>query len=137
MSWRLMGNLQVIKDDIRTAFHPRPTIYTVGDKQHVNKTSDHNPADYGFGLVVAAIDVMLPPSATNRDRAYILVKACLNRIDLSYVIYDGHLWSSVRLWRPIDYKGSNPHRDHVHISAKHTRKADENRAHLIFPRKTI
>jgi hypothetical protein len=137
MSWRLMGNLQVIKDDIDRAYRPRPTIYTVGDAKHAATTSDHNPHDYGFGTVVAAIDVMFPPSRQNIERALMLVQACIHRMDLSYVIYNRRIWSAVRLWHPIAYNGTNPHTDHVHISARHSAQADLNRAHLIFKRKVI
>jgi hypothetical protein len=132
MTWRLMGNLAVIRDDIRRVYVPRPVFWTIGDEEHRHRVSDHNPADYGFGTVVAAMDVAFDPSSVNHARARKLVDACLHRIDLSYVIFDEQIWSAVRLWRPIPYKGSNPHRHHVHLSSRHTSAADRNRAHLIF-----
>jgi len=137
MSWRLMGNLEVIKGDVRKAYRPRPVIWTIGDAEHAQRRSDHNPEDYGFGLVVAAIDVVFQPSTANITRALILVKACLHRADLAYVINNGRIWSAVREWKPVTYNGPNPHRNHVHISSRHSLKADLNRAHLIFPKTRI
>lgn len=137
MTWRLMGNLASIRDDIRRVFIPKPIFWTIGDAAHKARVSDHNPADYGFGTVVAAMDVVFEPTRATRTRALILVHACRNRPDLAYVIFDRRIWSARTEWQPQAYEGSNPHRYHVHISSRHSRAADLNRAHLILPRKPL
>jgi hypothetical protein len=44
--------------------------------------------------------------------------AMYRRVGLTYIIWDGYLFSSrTRSWQP--YSGSSPHRDHVHFSFGH------------------
>jgi hypothetical protein len=126
MSWRLMGNLASIRAEIRYHFDPPPRMYTIGDKAHMKRVSDHNVANYGFGDVVAALDVMLPAG----PKASALVRACVGRKDLAYVIHDGKIWSARYGWSMRPYTGTNKHRDHVHISSRHSRAADADRTPL-------
>jgi hypothetical protein len=126
MGWRLMGNLRVIRADVKAHFDPAPTVYTVRKWVPGAPASDHHAKDYGFGVVVAAIDVMLPAGA----KAKALVRACVGRRDLAYVIHDGLIYSARYAWKPRPYTRANKHRDHVHISSRHSRAADADRGVL-------
>src|SRR4029078_6832344 len=112
----LVGNLNVIRSDIRAHFNPDPTIYWLGDSSHRRRKSDHNPDSAGR---VHAIDVMYRVGT----KASAVVKACRGRSDLAYIIPNGTIWSASYGWSPRRYPGSNPHPDRVHISGQHTTRA--------------
>src|SRR5690606_29434343 len=111
MGWRLAKSLQVLSDEIR-AKHPGTTIWTIGDQSHAAGASDHNPNSAG---VVCAIDVKGNAGLNLKSFAEFL-KGC-NHPAIKYVIHDRKIWSKSRSsegWR--HYGGSNPHRDHLHVS---------------------
>lgn len=122
MTWRVSGNLLTIADSIREHLGT-VTIFFIGDAAHQAEVSDHNPDSRG---IVCAADVMyeVGPNATE------VVKACIGRPDLTYVIHNHTIWSASHGWVGRDYTGSNPHTDHVHISTAHTTEADQDRTPL-------
>lgn len=119
----LAGNLAYIRTDIYNHFNPNPTVYWLGDASHAATVSDHNPDSHGR---VHAIDVMFPVGS----KATAVVKACIGRSDLKYVIHNRTIWSAAYGWKARKYTGSNPHRDHVHISGKSGSTAEGRRTHL-------
>ena len=119
----LVGNLVMIRSDIRAHFSPDPVIYWLGDTSHRRRKSDHNPDGYGR---VYAIDVMYNVGS----KASAVVKACVGRWDLAYIIHNRTIWSKAYGWRARRYTGSDPHRNHVHISGVHATSARNRRTHL-------
>ncbi len=130
VNWRVQGNLKVITADIKKVC-PQATVYSVGDASHQSRASDHNPWNWGYGIVVSAIDVMIRNGFTKTDAAN-LVKALKGRSDIQYIIYNRTIWSASWGWKARAYRGSDPHTDHVHVSAKHTRAADQTVKHVTF-----
>jgi hypothetical protein len=110
-SWRLARALQVLNAEIQRA-HPGTTVWSIGDSDHADRPSDHNPNASG---VVCAIDVLGNAGLDLGDFAAHLVAHPHPAI--KYVIYRRRIWSRARAsegWRP--YSGSNPHDTHVHAS---------------------
>lgn len=90
----------------------------VGDEQHQNTNSDHNPDPDG---TVDAIDV--DPDGINVEE---LLKAVLRHEATQYVIWQRRITSrsysgGLGTWHP--YTGKNPHTKHLHIN---TRTSHEN-----------
>lgn len=108
MSWRLARSLEVLEAEVQ-ALHPGTTVWDLGDPEHQQTWSDHNPNAAG---VVCAIDV-LGDAGLDLDE----FAATITETDppaLKYVIYDRRIASAGAPWRP--YYGSNPHTGHVHVS---------------------
>ncbi|HEY1395013.1 hypothetical protein [Roseateles sp.] len=118
--------------------HPGVVIYGKGDAAHALRISDHNEDDT-TGVRAEqtdadtvpehrAIDIMLGPHFTRAD-AYALIDdlladpAALAR--LTYLIFDGWIWSASRGWTKREFDGDD-HSDHIHASGRAS--ADENTA---------
>lgn len=111
---------------LRTAINTRwpnrdhSTDGWIGDQAHANRMSDHNP-DPKTG-VVRAIDV-------DKDGIHVpsvLASAMVN-VAVRYVIHNRRIYHVDNLFRPQNYKGDNPHTEHLHISIEHTRNAEASR----------
>lgn len=114
--YRISGNLDAIRSSIRLHFGA-VTIGWIGDSAHRSSISDHNPDSRG---IVCAIDVMFPVG----PKASAVVKACVGRHDLRYVIHNRTIWEKKNGWKARAYKGTDPHTNHVHISSEHNAEAD-------------
>lgn len=130
VNWRVQGNLKKITADIKKIIKGA-VVYAVGDASHLSRKSDHNPFNWGYGVVVSAIDVMIRNGFTKAD-AVNLVKALKGRSDIQYIIYNRTIWSKSYGWKARKYTGSDPHTDHVHVSAAHTKAADRDTRGVIF-----
>jgi hypothetical protein len=92
----------------------------VADARHLAEgVSDHIP-DARRGGIVRAIDIDSNLNA-HPEEAHTLanqIRLCAKRGDkrVKYIIYDGRIASSILQWRWRKYKGTNPHRSHIHIS---------------------
>lgn len=80
----------------------------LGDPAHASRSSGHNPDPRNL---VHALDVC----AAGINARHLLGRV-IGDPRVWYVIHDGNMWSATRGWERQDYKGPNPHRDHVHIS---------------------
>jgi hypothetical protein len=92
----------------------------IADARHLAEgVSDHIP-DARRGGIVQAIDIDSNLNA-HPEEAHTLanqIRLCAKRGDkrIKYIIYDGRIASSILRWRWRKYKGTNPHRSHIHIS---------------------
>jgi hypothetical protein len=92
----------------------------VADARHLAEgVSDHIP-DARAGGIVRALDIDSNLNA-HPEEAHTLanqIRLCAKRGDkrIKYVIYDGRIASSILRWRWRKFRGSNPHRSHLHIS---------------------
>jgi len=90
----------------------------VADARHLAKgSSDHIANAQG---IVRAIDIDSDLNA-HPEEAHTLadqIRRCAKRGDkrIKYIIFDGRIASSILRWRWRKYKGTNPHRSHIHIS---------------------
>lgn len=109
MTWRLARSLATLSDEIQERW-PGTTIWDIGDEDHRDRPSDHNPNGDG---VVCAIDVLGAGIAAHLwDHL-----AATRDPRVKYAIHDEQIISStVAPWTPRDYDGANPHADHIHIS---------------------
>lgn len=92
----------------------------VADARHVAKgKSDHIPNERGW---VCALDIDRDLAGKSGkpdlmpDLADQIRQAAKKDKRIKYVIFDGRIASPILGWRWRTYKGSNPHRKHLHIS---------------------
>jgi hypothetical protein len=116
MGWRDAKCLDVLLRQVDAAFPGRAKQNdgTIGDAAHQATHSEHNPDENG---IVRARDITHDPAhgLDARKLAEALIASRDNRI--LYVISNAEICSSVVSpwkWRP--YNGSNPHREHMHLS---------------------
>lgn len=128
-------NMQALTDGVRRR-KPGVVIYGKGDAAHALRVSDHNEDDTpGVRAEQSdadsipehrAIDIMLGPSFTRAD-AYELIGDLLGdpaaRARLTYLIFDGSIWSASRRWERRDFDG-DPHTDHIHASGRAAQDAN-------------
>jgi hypothetical protein len=107
----------------------------IGDTRHAHRVSDHNPDVNGW---VRAIDIDRDLFKGSRpdimpDLADQLRAACKSKSEkrISYIIFDGLIYSSILNWKPRKYTGANKHQKHVHISFK--KEADNDGAFFQIP----
>jgi hypothetical protein len=111
MAWRLARSLDVLRDEVR-GLHPGTRVDTIGDADHADEPSDHNPNAAG---VVCAADFFANAGLDLADFAEHLRRT--NHRAVKYVIYNRRIWSKARAgegWRT--YTGDDPHTSHVHVS---------------------
>jgi len=127
----LTQSLTVLFRNFDTAFPNRDhaTDGWIGDADHQDRTSGHNPddtpgskAEYSDADTkpeVRAIDVdkdLRYPGTTMQDVINRILKTPNDLKRLMYIIYNRVIWSRNSGWNPRTYTGSNPHTEHVHFS---------------------
>jgi hypothetical protein len=113
---------------VQQAFGGWPWGISCWDPHTWNPTSDH-PRGRACDFTVGHIGVRPSPAA--RDQGWQLahwIRANAEALGISYVIWDGHIWSLARShesWRPYNGGGiydpesiTAGHEDHVHVSLK-------------------
>jgi hypothetical protein len=108
--WRLAKSLEVLSDEIE-AKYPGTTVWTIGDRNHQNGYSDHNPNGAG---VVCAADI-LGDHGLNLT-AFVKHLVAHSHPNMRYVIFNRKIYERSNGFEARDYHGSNPHATHVHIS---------------------
>jgi hypothetical protein len=119
MAWRVARSLLTLRDQIDAAFPNRSRISDgyIGDANHQNTNSDHNPW-YGPGIVTAADWTHDPARGFSIDRFTDQLQAARDP-RIKYVIANGWIMDSrpqFSPWQWVRYNGSNPHTSHVHVS---------------------
>lgn len=130
MAWRVARSLEKLRDQIDAASPNRNKASdgTIGDADHQNRESDHNPW-CGPG-VVTAIDITHDPAKgvdidkltddLQRSRDPRIKYVIANRLIMS-----GAGGPSPWVWRA--YYGSNPHTAHFHLSVNCNASKDDTR----------
>ena len=119
MAWRVARSLLTLRDQIDAAFpnRNRASDGTIGDTNHQNTTSDHNPW-YGPGIVTA-LDITHDPANGMDIDKFTDQLAASRDPRIKYLIANALILDSrpqYNPWKWMPYNGSNPHRSHVHIS---------------------
>lgn len=110
MVWRLAKSLDKLSSEIKSAYKGT-TIWTIGDEDHQNGWSDHNPNEAG---VVCAADIL----ADGGLNLFMFVDHLITKphSNLRYVIFNRKIYERANNFEPESYNGSNPHTKHVHVS---------------------
>ena len=119
MAWRVARSLLTLRDQINDRYPNRNKASdgTIGDADHRNRNSDHNPW-YGPGIVTA-LDITHDPGAgVDIDRLTDELQSSRDR-RIKYVIANDLIMSgaggpSPWVWR--EYEGTNLHTSHFHLS---------------------
>jgi hypothetical protein len=111
MSWRLAKSLIVLVSEIEYAY-PDTTVWDIGDKDHQDSWSDHNPNQCCD--VVCGVDV-LADAGLDLD-AFVRHLIADPHPNLRYVIFKRKIYQRKNGWRAEDYHGVNAHATHVHVS---------------------
>jgi len=119
MSWRVARSLETLRDQINEAFPDRNKASdgTIGDADHQNRASDHNPW-CGPGVVTAMDITHDPAKGVDIDKLTDELQASRDP-RIKYVIANSLIMSGAGgpypwTWQP--YNGSNPHTAHFHLS---------------------
>jgi hypothetical protein len=120
--WRVAKALLQLRRQIDLLYPTRSkrSDGTIGDAAHATRTSDHNPWVRAGGMgIVTAMDITHDPgSGCTGDR---IAEALHRSRDprIKYIIWNRRICSStVQPWKWREYRGSNPHTHHVHLSVK-------------------
>jgi len=113
-SWRLAEGLKKLRIQINERYPLRSKVSdgSVGDLQHQQRASDHNPNAAG---VVTAIDITKDDE--HGPNLSLLAHALTTDPRTKYVIYEARIWKA-RTGEWSAYTGINAHRHHLHVSIK-------------------
>jgi hypothetical protein len=126
MSWRVAKCLDQLLAEVNASAPNRSKVSdgSIGDEDHQNSNSDHNP--WCCGWVVTARDITHDPANGFDSYAYAEWQRQRCRGDIlldgeretrvKYVISNRKICSPTDNWAWRNYTGSNPHDHHVHIS---------------------
>lgn len=112
MSWRLAKSIDRLKDEIEDEY-PGTIVWTIGDEDHQDSWSDHNPNECCD--VVCAGDVKGNAGLDLPDFVRHLITN--PHPNLRYVIFNRKIYQRKNNFRAEDYNGKNAHADHVHVSS--------------------
>ena len=121
-TWRLSLAAERLRNEINTIWPKRDkkSDGAVGDTSHARRKSDHNPDENGW---VRAIDIDEDLGGKDgsdtriaNDLADAICQIAKKDDRISYVIFEGQIWSKKSKWQPRKYDGVNAHLKHIHIS---------------------
>jgi hypothetical protein len=126
MSWRLAKCLETLRSEVNAAHPERSKLSdgTISDESH--KTQSSETKECPCHGVVCAIDLTNDPKGGFDSHAFaewLRERVRADETRVMYVISHAKIFSGqgqghpAGKWRP--YKGSNPHKRHVHISVRH------------------
>lgn len=124
MAWRLANSLDTFRDQVNDEWPNRSkkSDGTIGDTNHQNSTSDHNPwVGAPTDPTVTAIDITHDPE-NGPDCAKLVANLIASRDPrIKYVIWNRGIWRSydkpgIPAWTRAPYTGTNPHDHHMHMS---------------------
>jgi len=98
----------------------------IGDQEHAERVSDHNPDATG---IVHALDI-----TTSGIAPLTVVMDCCEHPATEYVIYSGRIWSRSHGFLARTYTGNDPHVGHIHVSIRHADRAERSRRRWLRPR---
>lgn len=132
MAWKLAPALAALISDVNQEWPDRDKTYdgTIGDAAHAARKSEHNPNrdpsdDVPDGYVTAA-DI----TSSGVDVAR-LIDVLIHDPRTWYVIHNREIRSRTYGFMHQDYKGSDPHLHHIHISLVQTAKACNDTGHWL------
>lgn len=131
MAWILTPALTTLRSNFNARFPNRDktTDGTIGDWEHQQHVSSHNPDDtvgsmseYSDSDTIAevrAIDIdkdLGDPHVTMQDVVDKILATPEDLKRLRYIIYNRTIWAKSNGWDPVPYDGVSPHTEHVHLN---------------------
>lgn len=134
--WRVARALLMLRRQV-DAFAPRrrkANDGTIGDAAHATRNSDHNPwvRDGSMGVVTALDITHDPAGGCDAGKLAEMILASRDR-RVKYVIWNRRIANSAAIggsaaWAWRDYRGSNPHNKHIHVSVQSATAAYDDEA---------
>lgn len=109
-AWREARSLQILEDELQT-YYPGTTTWEIGDEDHQDSWSDHNP---NGAEVVCGKDI-LGDGGLNLQK-FVDFLIANPHPNLRYVIYNRVIYQRKNGFAPQEYNGPNAHKGHVHVS---------------------
>jgi hypothetical protein len=81
------------------------------------RPSDHHPDGKGM---VHAVDI----TSAGISPMTVVALCARNSMPTEYVIYNRRIYSRHRGWMGVRYTGPHPHHDHIHVSIRYSRSAE-------------
>lgn len=143
MAWELIACLDQLFDEFDAIAPPRDKASDgrIGDGEHAQNVSDHNPDETGNVPIhdadskneVHAIDVdnnLRESDLTMEKVVQFLLGRCRSGAEtrLRYIIYNRRIWSASSDWVQKAYTGASPHTEHAHFSASYDTAREASRA---------
>lgn len=135
MAWINTAASISLRNEMDNAFPDRDTASdgTIGDGEHAQSVSDHNPDETGNTGGVEDSDSINEVHARDVDKdvrragwsmervVQIILARCRSGAEtrLRYIIFNRRIWSASSDWTEREYTGSNPHDHHAHFSFKY------------------
>jgi hypothetical protein len=140
-NWELTKGLQNLRNQVNAQWPGRDTTSdgTIGDYEHQQGTSGHNPDDTAYDNAEWDGD----DDANSEVRAWdmdadlredgVTAQMIVDHIVglkpssvLRYVIYNHKIYKSQNGWKPESYTGASAHTEHIHFSGAYSQSADNN-----------
>jgi hypothetical protein len=141
--WILVPCLVQLRTEFNTIAPTRDKASdgSVGDADHADSTSDHNPDETGH-VPIEDADSLNEVHAIDVDKdlkvSGLSMEECVQHILarcragteklLRYIIFNGRIWEASNGWKQRTYTGSNPHDKHAHFSASYETSLEANKA---------
>lgn len=132
MTVTLIPSADALRDELHARYGKSLVIWTVGDRAHAARVSDHNPERWANEKVwdgqVHAIDIV------NFPRLDALVEwlrlEAKNRREprITYLIRNRRIASAKSAWEWRRYDGEDDHRQHAHISFSYVTRYENDRS---------
>jgi hypothetical protein len=124
--WRVAKCLLMLRSQINRLAPRRRKLSdgTIGDAAHSSRSSDHNPwVRDGATGVVTAMDITHDPANGCDGSTLAAVLRAARDSRIKYIIWNRKIANSSAVggaaaWAWRDYRGSNPHTHHIHVSVK-------------------
>ena len=134
-AWEVSPILAPLIAEVKAELPGVQVVGTIGDEQHAEEDSDHNPDEWGF---VCAGDFMKGAEFTAADAEYLfdriteMIRAGDKRC--AYAIYNRRIVSSTVSPGVVrTYTGDDPHTGHVHVSVPHGSQPHPTTSWHIYP----
>lgn len=120
MGWYLAPSLENLRDEINSRWPDRDKASdgTIGDQDHQNTSSDHNPNSRES---VNAMDIDKDGVDVN-----FLMECYKKHPSTHYFIWNRKIYDKDNGFQAQNYTGSNPHDKHIHLSIRQSSSAEQN-----------
>lgn len=123
---KLAKTLRIHRDeylDVKWPQRPRVMDGWIGDASHQQRESDHN-ANKRDTVDATDTDSTQPPAPRTPIHVPTVIASMIMHPSTHYIIHDGRIMGADDKYLPHAYKGTNPHKKHIHRSIRQSSLAE-------------